>query len=527
VDEPLRQAIDERVTAHVAPVAQSLAVVQASLSAIDRTPSVAAQPVPLPPPAPVSIGDDGLPVLLTIAARALAASGQHLVIRPTENARTVASLRGSRIGFFGNIANNAHNFARCLRRLGYQTELVIEDGWFDTFVMNRPFWEDVPAEAESYEAALAHEAKWTPPDWIRKVSYDLDLQLRYQKRLSAVDEVQALYKQAFEIDLPPDRALLLAQQMGHWPYLLAMKRYDVVQFSGAPISLAPFCPRPFVVFPTGSDLWVSPFEESVFGLLVRAGYRGAAHVLACEPAYAGHLRRMQRGSFSPAPMMIDTDRYLPGPAAEIRDRWTAASGGRRFLLASCRHTWLWKGNDRLIRGFAEFARNGGGDWRLVLQSWGDDIDRSRALIHELGLEPLVIWEPLSSKSTLRLKQRAADLAADQFVVPGGYGTSVLEAMAAGKAVLIVPPPPDTVTHLSSPPPFVGASDPASISEALGRMSDDAARDAAGRAHLDWLRQVHGYESVAGSYLSAYARALGLDTMAPAQPILAAPEGGVL
>jgi hypothetical protein len=59
------------------------------------------------------------------------------------------------------------------------------------------------------------------------------------------------------------------------------------------------------------------------------------------------------------------------------------------------------------------------------------------------------------------------------------------------------------------------------------MSDDAARDAAGRAHLDWLRQVHGYESVAGSYLSAYARALGLDTMAPAQPILAAPEGGVL
>lgn len=458
--------------------------------------------------------DPPLSLLLTLAARGLAASGQHQVLLPTETERPVTSIRDLKIGYFGNIANNAHNFARCLRRAGYQAELVIEDGWFDTFVMNRPFWEDVDVECDSYESALTHESGWTPPHWIRRVAYDADLQMRYQNRLSALDEVQALYQDAFGITLAPDRALLLAQHMGHWPYLLAMKRFDVVQFSGAPISMAAFCPRPHVVFPTGSDLWISPFEESVFGLLVRAGYLGAGHVLACEPAYAGHLRRLERRSFSSAPMMIDTERYAPGEAAQIRESWVRASGGRRFLLAACRQTWRWKGNDRLLRGFARFAAAGGGDWRLVLQAWGDDLDRSRALVSELGLERLVIWEPLCSKPLLRLKQQAADAAADQFVVAGGYGTSVLEAMAAAKPVVMMPPPAEMVAHLPSPPPFEGASDAGTLAEALARLANDEYRLARGQESLQWLLQVHGCDAVIPRYLGAYARVVGLASASP-------------
>lgn len=448
-------------------------------------------------------------LLLTMAARGLAASGQHHVQLPTEVVRRVTRRRDLKIGFFGNVANNAHNFARCLRRLGYDAELVIEDGWFDTFVMNRPFWEDVDVECDSYDAASTFESGWQPPSWIRRVAYDVDLQTRYQNRRSAAAEVQALYEKAFSTPIAIDRALLLAQHMGHWPYLLAMSRYDVVQFSGAAISMAPFSPRPTVVFPTGSDLWISPFEDSVFGLLVRAGYRGAVHVLACEPAYAGHLRRLERATFSAAPMMIDTDRYAPGDGSAIRHKWISRSGGSRFLLAACRQTWRWKGNDRLLRGFAQFAA-GNREWRLVLQAWGDDVARSKALIADLGIEPLVIWERLCSKPVLRRSQQAADAAADQFVVAGGYGTSVLEAMAAAKPVLIMPPPAHTVAHLPSPPPFVGASDPDSIASALRTISDDAARERIGQAHAQWLHSVHGYRAVAPIYLAGYAKGAGLD-----------------
>jgi glycosyltransferase involved in cell wall biosynthesis len=473
----------------------------------------AAGPAALPPTPNLSPGglleSPPLRLLLSMAARGLAANGQHQVLLPTETVRPVTDLLELKIGFFGNIANNAHNFVRCLRRLGYDAELVVQDGWFDTFVMNRPFWEDVQVECESYEAALTHEPQWTPPHWVRRVSYDVDLQVRYQNRLSAVDEVQTLYHDAFGIALAPDRALLLAQHMGHWPYLLAMKRYDLVQFSGAPISMAAFCPKTYVVFPTGSDLWISPFEESIFGLLVRAGYRGAGHVLACEPAYAGHLRRLQLASFSAAPMMVDTDRYVPGESAEVRDGWLRKSGGRRFLLATCRHTWRWKGNDRLFHGFAKFLAAGGGEWRLVLQSWGDDTEKSRALVSELGLERFVIWEPLCSKPVLRVKQQAADAAADQFVVSGGYGTSVLEAMAAAKPVMLMPPTAEMVSHLPSPPPFVGATDPDSLAAALDRLTDDGYRLAKGQESLQWLLNVHGFRSVMPRYLAGYASVVGL------------------
>lgn len=465
-------------------------------------------PAPAAPVAAVPPHDQ-LPLLLTLAARGIAASGEHQVLLPTEAVRRASSIKALKIGFFGNIANNAHNFVRCLRRLGYDAELVIEDGWFDTFVMNRPFWEDVAVESPSYEAALDHESAWQPPSWIRRVSYDVDLQVRFQNRADAAEEVQAKYEQAFGIPLAIDRALLLAQHMGHWPYLLAMARYDVVQFSGAPISMAPFAPRPTVVFPTGSDLWISPFEESLFGLLVRAGYRGAGQVLACEPAYAGHLERLQRQSWSAAPMMIDTDLYAPGDGAGVRERWAAQSGGSRFLLAACRQTWRWKGNDRLLRGFAQFVGRGHDQWRLVLQAWGEDVERSRTLAAELGIDRLIIWEQLCSKPALRLKQQAADAAADQFVVAGGYGTSVLEAMAAGKPVLIMPPPAHTVAHLPEPPPFVGASDPASIARALETIANDSARESLGREHLRWLRAVHGYQSVAPRYLAAYGAVTGL------------------
>jgi hypothetical protein len=463
-----------------------------------------------PPEAPSpSRPVDDLPLMLSLAARALAAGGQHHAPLPTEAVRRVSRVGDLKVGFFGNIANNAHNFVRCLRRLGYDATLVIQDGWFDKFVMNRPFWEDLDVECDSYDDALAFEGRWRQPHWVRRVEYDVDLQVRFQNRWSAIEEVQAMYQQAFGIALPIDRALLLAQHMGHWPYLLAMAPFDVVQFSGAPISLAPFCPRPTVVFPTGSDLWISPFEESLFGLLMRAGYRGAAHVLVCQLAYAGHLDRLQRGSWSAAPMMIDTERYAPGVADKLRQQWASTSGGTRFLLSACRHSWQWKGNDRLLRGFAGFVRNGGAHWRLILQSWGPDVARSRALIEELGIDSSVIWERLASKPVLRAKQQAADAVADQFVMPGGYGTTVLESMAAARPVMLMPPPEEDLALLPSAPPFVGASDAAGIAQALHQLDDDSYRTTAGVAHECWLRQVHGYRNVADRYLAGYAFAAGL------------------
>lgn len=441
-------------------------------------------------------------LIVSVAARNIAASGDHRVVLPTDGSRLNKKPENIRIGFFGNIANNAYNFVKCLHRLGCNAELIVEDDFFDYFLLNRPFWEDVPVECSSYEEGAGYEPLWTQPAYVRRVVYDSEMQAKYQQRYSAIPEVQELYRQAFGIELAPDRALLLAQFMGHWPFLLAMQAYDIVQFSGAAILMGAFCPRPYVVFPTGSDLFISPFEESLFGLMMRAGYRGARHILVAETNYPSYLDRFAaQVPRTFCPLMMDTDTYCPGNGEEIKKRWTGLSGGERFLLNVCRQSWEWKGNDRLIRAFARFAGDGPVNWRLVLMEWGPDVEKSKKLIAELNIEDLVIWEGLSSKPLLRRKQQAADAVADQFVMEG-YGTSVLESMAAGKAIIIN----GEVAHengLIDPPPFLKANSEADIYRILTMPEFEQSLNAAGLESLDWTLRNHGYKSLYEKYLDIY------------------------
>ena len=440
--------------------------------------------------------------LLTIA-RNIAASGDHFVIDPTEIDRLSGEKWPLKIGFFGNIANNNYNIVRILRRMGVDAELVIENGCIDAFLLSRPFWEDKEVECATYDEGLKQEPGWVAPTFVRCVGYDHDLQQCYQGRYSAIPEVQQRYAQAFGRDLPADKAFLLAQIMGHWPFLVSMQRYDIVQLSAASIMMGSFSPCHHVVMPTGSDLFISPFEESFQGLLFRAGYTTAKHIIPSGTNYPEYLMRLCPSV--PAtflPMIVDTDIYIPGDEPEIRKKWVDCVGGRLFLLGVCRQSWKWKGNDHLLRGFALAVTQGDDDWRLVLQEWGPDIDKSKALIAELGLETKVLWEPLCSKPLLRRRQRAADAIADQFVMEG-YGTSVLESMAAKKPIIIRRSPSRANTILGEVPPFVAANDPAEIADGLRRLSCDVFRAVIAEDTLRWLKKIHGSQALEEKYLDVY------------------------
>jgi glycosyltransferase involved in cell wall biosynthesis len=156
----------------------------------------------------------------------------------------------------------------------------------------------------------------------------------------------------------------------------------------------------------------------------------------------------------------------------------------------------------LIRALARFhERPEAKPWRLVLMGWGPDLEKTRHLIGQLGLESKAVWERLCSKPLLRKRQRAADLVADQFVMPG-YGTSVLESMAAGKPIVMARLDESASAYLQEPPPLVGAATEEEILAALCQMSDPAAREARGRASLAWVRSQHGFERVGEQYAAA-------------------------
>ena len=134
--------------------------------------------------------------------------------------------------------------------------------------------------------------------------------------------------------------------------------------------------------------------------------------------------------------------------------------------------------------------------------WGDDIDKSKQLIENIGIGDKVLWEPLVSKPMLRDLQCASDLVVDQFVMQG-YGTSVLESMALGKPVLIAPFEQGKKSMFDEKPPFIEATSTKEIQLALECCSNDNFLKEKGLQSLEWLYKNHGYRKVAEIYTRSY------------------------
>lgn len=428
-------------------------------------------------------------------ARTLAADPDYSILLPTKSALNFQDAKTLKVGLYGNIANNQYTFAKACQRMGYRVDVVIEENFCDNFIMNRPFWEDVSFTCSGYDDGFVYASQWKNPGFVKLVQYDEAMGHAYKGRFSAASSVQTLYRETFGLPLSEDRALLLAQFMGHWPMIESMKAYDIIQFSSGAISLAPFCPKPYVVYPTGGDIHISPFQEDIRALLYRMGYRQARALFWDGADYLPYFDRLGLRSprvFSPLLMDLEPDLSVDADAHEaklLRSKWQRQVGGNVFIVSVCRQSWEWKGNDIFLKAFAQANQP---EQRVVLLHWGDDIARSKALIHDLGIEGKVIWESLCSKPTLRQRQRAADLIVDQFAMPG-FGTSVRESMALAKPVLIsFDPSCLAADYYQEPPPFLVANNQEQIAHTLAHLPD---LQALGQAHYQWIAKYHGPSQV--------------------------------
>src|SRR5438445_201623 len=70
---------------------------------------------------------------LQSAARNVADRGDHLYISPVDAPKGIDAARPLRIGFFGNLANQAYISVRALRRLGYDVEIITQTNYIDSY----------------------------------------------------------------------------------------------------------------------------------------------------------------------------------------------------------------------------------------------------------------------------------------------------------------------------------------------------------------------------------------------------------
>jgi glycosyltransferase involved in cell wall biosynthesis len=431
--------------------------------------------------------------------------------------------RHLRVLHSGNVANNGYLNAKLLRRAGVEADALCDE-WH---ILSQPEWEDAPLEAVSDHQAplpeLAARVGWSRPPWVltpnrwdpegKTLSYGAErLRLASQAPQLArtFRRLRGEYGSLRAI-LGTDLKYVDVLRAGAWrnrleSYFGALgpmhRRYDLVQAYGIhPILLLLGEERPFLAFEHGT-MRELPFEDDWYGRLLSLAYRKAAKVFITNPDVIASARRLELENYEFLPHPIDETKYTPG-AGDLR-RQFEAEGFDFVAVAPSRHDWEIKGTDRMLRAFAELVHRDRPHALLVLSEWGLELDRSRALIAELGFEANVRWVPPLPKLRLIDAYRSADVVLDQFEI-GTFGAVAPEAMACGRPVVMAF---DQAIHawcMPVLPPVLNARTPEQIYAELRRLvDDDAAGEAAGREGRQWIEAHHGWERVVRQQTAAYA-----------------------
>jgi hypothetical protein len=148
-----------------------------------------------------------------------------------------------------------------------------------------------------------------------------------------------------------------------------------------------------------------------------------------------------------------------------------------------------KGNDVLIRGFAQHVRQGGEDSRLVMLEYGPDVEASRRLVEELGIGPWVEWLPCMPRKDVMLCLSQAHMAGSEFAFGWLTGGCMFEPLAVGAPLLGYR---DDARYAGAYPelyPMINARTSDQVAEAFLRFRQDPAEAAAiGAGGRRWLER---------------------------------------
>lgn len=278
----------------------------------------------------------------------------------------------------------------------------------------------------------------------------------------------------------PEDVAVFASVVPGWASLFQL--YDAVILYGQTPLLGHLAGIPYLAYEHGTIRHL-PFEDHVVGRLTRDAYQAGHGVFLTNMDYVTAERRIDirpdrriyiPHGFDERPLLAFANRHRREPAV--------AAQPVRFL-APARHLWATdktgesKGNDQVVRAVARLVAEGRTGFVVQAVGWGQDLEATRALIRELGVEAYYEWlEPMPQASLWRAYMDS-DAVLDQFVIPA-IGAVACEALALGRRVITRPNPQAELAFFEERIPMLGAASPEEIAEAMARVLDDPL-DAAG------------------------------------------------
>lgn len=416
----------------------------------------------------------------------------------------------------GNIANNAYNNAKFLRRKGWQSDVLCYDY---THVMGQPEWEDAEFEGEVDEFHPNWEGKklggFHRPTWFKqaflygsprrrrkwfKGQFRLERLMQYPWTLV---HAWPTYREARAHVSCIGIKEVLATCVNETAFRKWFEGYDLIQaYATEPIHAWLFgngCP--YVAYEHGTMRDI-PFENSSRGRLLTVAYKRAGKIIITNPDVIAAAQRLRLSQYQFVPHPVDETKYRPCPTP-LRNQLRHDHQADLILFAPSRHNWGLKGNDCLIRAFARYAKSCAQKAVLIFTRWGQEVDRSEQLVNELGLNSRVVWTAPLNKRKLIHYYNASDIVLDQFTI-GTFGTVTPEAMACGKPVILCFNREVHEWCYPEMPPVVNARSEDDIFQRLHELGADAChRKQLGTASRAWIIKHHGWELVADRQIAIY------------------------
>jgi len=261
------------------------------------------------------------------------------------------------------------------------------------------------------------------------------------------------------------------------------KKYDLIHaYVEMPI-FAYLSRRPFLAHTQGSDFREMAFSKSMRGVLLRRAYKKAKVILFFQPDHYPLFEKLKLSNDIFLPPLWDTSFFKSQKIInpEYEDKLVV------FHPANLE--WRLKGNDILVKGFAEFIKENPNSV-LIIVDRGVDSERTHQLVNSLGIQDKIqfIKGPLNATQLLQY-YNMSDVIADQFIL-GSLGSITWEVFSCAKPLLAFINETQYERLYGELPPVVNAPTSQKISEKLKYLADKKTRTEIGRKSHNWLTKYH-------------------------------------
>jgi len=274
------------------------------------------------------------------------------------------------------------------------------------------------------------------------------------------------------------------------------KKYDLIHaYVEFPI-FAYFSSKTIVSNTQGSDFRELAFTNSLRGILLRRAYKKSKAILFFQPDHLPLFSKLKLKNGIFLPPLWDTSFFKPNEVN--REEF----GDKFLIFHPANLEWRLKGNDVLIKGYAEFVKNNS-KALLIIVDRGIDSKKTHELVNNLGIENNVrfVEGPLNSSELLRF-YNLSDVIADQFKL-GALGSIGWETFSCAKPLIAFINEKQYKEVYGEVPPIANASTVTLINKQLENLSDFNLRKKLGIAARNWIIKYHSPNNFSKKLVKLY------------------------